>query len=185
MEFLGWIGDIADLVGAFIPRWRWMPAGDEAVRITRGSKRIVIRSGDFYIYWPWLHELYQRTVVRQVSELDEQILTTKDGTTVGVQGTIAYRITDIEKHQLENEDADSSILDIAATSVLDHVQGHDFTFLLGVQPPREVSELTKAARRDLARFGAAVEYVRLRQFAKTESRAHFGLTRPLIEADEE
>lgn len=98
---LAWIGQIAQWVGQWFPRWETLDMATGALK-TRGS---FFRAGVTLIpcgpglhwWWPATTKWETYPVAFQTDNLPSQTVETADGQSVTVGGMISYRVADIQK----------------------------------------------------------------------------------------
>src|SRR4051812_9124743 len=107
MEALAWIGQIAEWVGRFVPRWMILNSTEGAVKFVtlrwrdlfRGRWDTSIKSAvlgpGLHGYWPAVTEIKGWTVARQVVNLPTQTTTTKDGKVIAIGAVMVFRIVDV------------------------------------------------------------------------------------------
>lgn len=116
---LAWIGQLATWFGQFFPRWVILNTTEGAVKFVRGSNPVVLAAG-IHWYWPAMTELRVWTVARQPVDLPTQTITTADGKSVGVGGSLTFRIVDLLPLLAHSFDPDKTIR-VKAASVIHHV----------------------------------------------------------------
>lgn len=90
--------------------------------------------------------------------LPSQKLTTKDGKTVSVRGTILYHIDDIQKFALDVNDAQQAICDVAMGLIAENIIQSNYEETVSTQIMNEIS---KQVRRDCKKWGVYIEYVKI------------------------
>lgn len=171
---------IDSLIGLFTkPIWwalGWFPhvgrihRYDRAVRVS-GPKVSVIEPG-WYWWVPNIQDILSDNVVRKARALDKQTLTTKDGYVVRVGAVLVFKVTDIVKWLIENEDPDNSLLVEAERCVRFYVESNEYEDLLEAS-----KELTYIATSELAEaFGVRVERLAMTDFATTRALDHSGIS---------
>lgn len=125
------------------------------------SQEVVALESGCWWYWPLFTEIRTWPVVRQTLNIPPQTLTTVDGCTVVVSGTVVYDIDDIVKILVHTYDPEDTIREAAALAVCNIVTSRSFedlkTDLEMKKGPRSMSvlneELTLSAKRVLQEFG--------------------------------
>lgn len=115
---LAWIGQIADWIGRFIPRWIILDTTEGAVKYVRGSKAVALGPG-IHWYWPLVTIITQYPTARQADRLQTQTITTRDSKTIIVGGVVVYRVTDVLLLVTTTHSAASAIKDMTMTAVHD------------------------------------------------------------------
>jgi len=167
---------ISDLIGLLTkPIWwvlNWCPhvnilhVYDAGVRV-RGENVVVLSPG-WYWWIPNVHDILSDNVVRKARALDKQTLTTKDGEVVRVGAVLVFRVVDVVKWLVENEDPDNSLLTDAERCVRAYVEMNDYEEIVGGG-----KELTEIAQEALgAAFGVQIERLAMSDFATTRAFDH-------------
>lgn len=117
-EALGWIGQIVEWFGQFIPRWTIIKTTHAGVKFARGWKVSALAPG-IHWYWPATTEMVIYPVARQANDLRSQTLETSEGTTVVASAVIVYEVNDVEALIAHTYDADNTIAEIALSTVQD------------------------------------------------------------------
>jgi regulator of protease activity HflC (stomatin/prohibitin superfamily) len=115
---LAWIGQIAEWVGQFIPRWVVLDTTMGAVKFVRGKKVVPLGAG-VHFYWPLVTNISSYPVARQADDLRSQTIVTTDDKTIIVGGMIVYKVFDIEKLVAHTFCPQQTILDITLTAFHD------------------------------------------------------------------
>lgn len=144
-----------------------------------GNKIRELEPGTYWYFHRW-SECFIDNIKRKVIELDDQLLTTKDGKRVRVGGVLIYHITNIVTWLVENEHAEEGLVVDAARVLRDLVVASTFADL---QEPtarlRKDDEMTKRAQADLGSdFGVRIRHLGLTIFAESDALAlhHSGIT---------
>jgi hypothetical protein len=87
---LAWIGQVAEWLGAFFPRWVVLDTATGAVKFVKGQPKFC-EPGAVHWFWPVTTLWQTYPVVRQTDRLESQTIETTDGKTFIVAGTITYR----------------------------------------------------------------------------------------------
>ena len=117
-DALAWIGQIAEWVGRFVPRWQIVDPVHGAIKFVRGARVVPLGAG-IHWYWPVTTEFHEYPIARQAVRLEPQNLTTTDGEVIVVVGVITYEIDDIEKILAHTYDPEETVRDVAATAIHD------------------------------------------------------------------
>ena len=162
-----WVGKLAEFFGSFFPRLLIVKTSHRAVKYVYG-KRVVLLEPGVHCYWPIVTEVETTAVVRQVLNLQSQILETRDGHTVVAGGLLVYEIDDAETFLAENENAFESLDDVATAAIRKVVVGADLSELREGRAKLD-GRLTRETQKFLRAFGVAVEYARLTDFARVRA----------------
>src|SRR5688572_8554185 len=100
---LGWIGQIAEWLGRFFPRWETLNPTFAAVKVVGKSfryrkypdVRIVVQRRGIVVWWPVVTNLYQWPVARQANNLQAQTIVTTDGKVFIAAGIIVFEVEDV------------------------------------------------------------------------------------------
>jgi SPFH domain/Band 7 family protein len=127
---LGWIGQVAEWVGKFIPRWERLDVTYEAIKIVRGRWEwkgwrprwleqivVVCKPDRIHWWWPATTLWFEHPVVRQRLNLKSQVITLHDDTQVLVAGLIVFKVRDIQKLLTQTYGIDECIGDIALAAM--------------------------------------------------------------------
>jgi len=161
---LGWLGDLARWLAAWVPRLLIVRATHGGVAFVHGRRVRVLRPG-LRVYWPLVTEVDTCPVVRQVLNLPTQTLMTADGHAVVASGIVVYSVADVEAFLARNFDGDQAVADLALAALRKVVVSQA---LAQLQAGRRSVDglLTREARRVLGDLGCDVEAVRLTDFAQ-------------------
>lgn len=159
-----WIGELARFFGSLLPRLLIVKFSHNAVKYVHGSKVVLLEPG-LHVYWPIVTEIEMCAVVRQVQSLQSQVLDTKDGVTVLVDGLICYSIDDTVAFLAENENSYDTIDDVATAAIRSVVVEYGFEELRSGSA-RVNTQLTRQTQKMLKQFGVVVEYARFTNFAR-------------------
>ena len=162
-----WLGKLVEFFGSFFPRLLIVKSSHRAVKYVFGKRRVLLLPG-LHVYWPIVTEVEVCAVVRQVLNLQSQILETRDGTTVVAGGLLVYEIDDALTFLADNENAYESIDDVATAAIRKVVVGADLSELREGRA-RLDGRLTREIQKLLSDFGVKVEYARLTDFARVRA----------------
>lgn len=115
-DALAWIGQIADWLGRFFPRWVIISATEAGVKFVRGKRIVPMRPGIAW-YWPASTEVKFYPTVRQPLNLPSQTVLTRDGKPVAVGGAFEYEVPDPTPLLTGVLDPDQTIRLVAAGAV--------------------------------------------------------------------
>lgn len=164
---LGWIGQLIQWFGMFIPRRVIIPTTHAGVKWVLGNKVVPLGPG-IHFYWPIVTELTTYPTARQATDLRTQTLMTTDGKTIAVGGMIVYEIRDIEAILAHTYDPEQTIKDIALSAI------HDVLVTMSADELKLETELgtlslrlRRRVRKELTKYGVKVLKVALTDFAFT------------------
>lgn len=133
-EALAWVGQIAEWIGQFIPRWKHIDTTFGGVKFTGFflPRRLRVKCGGFdgemkietlgpglHWFWPATSTIDIYPTARQTDDLRSQTLVTTDGKSIVVSGMVVYEVVDVEKLLTQNFKATQTISDISLTAVHD------------------------------------------------------------------
>src|ERR1041385_6022960 len=131
---LGWIGQIADWVGRFIPRREILNTTEGAIKYSGfvlplwlrvwcggfdGDFRVSVHSAGVHWYWPWTSRWDVHPTARQTDRLGTQTMESKDGKTFLVSGTITYHVTDLAAFVTQTHSPLMTVVDTAMLALHD------------------------------------------------------------------
>lgn len=106
-----WIGQIAEWIGQFFPRWVIVRSTHGGVKWVRGHRVVPLEPG-IHFWWPVTTELLIYPTARQSTNLRGQTLVTKDDKAILVSGLIVYEVSDIEALVGQTFEPDDTIEEI-------------------------------------------------------------------------
>lgn len=164
-EALAWIGQIAEWVGKFIPRWVILDPTMGGVKFVRGVKVVPLAPG-IHWFWPATTRLDTYPTANQTDELRSQTIVTSDGRTIDVAGLLRYRVSDIAKLLSENYQAKVAIADVSLAAIHDVCCDMEWPELIAKQRKGTLrTELRNAVKKELAPMGVQVVEVSLTDLA--------------------
>jgi regulator of protease activity HflC (stomatin/prohibitin superfamily) len=164
---LAWVGQIADWIGRFFPRWVILDPREGGVKYVRGVVVTALGPG-IHWYWPLLTTIDTYPTVRQADNLPTQVFTTIDDVTIAVGGLLVYDVTDVEKLLTTCHSAIRVVQDISLTAVHDVCANLTWEELKDKQRRGTLdTALKNAAQKQLADYGVRVIKCMLTDLAKT------------------
>lgn len=115
---LAWIGQVAEWIGRFFPRWEIVDTVHGGIKFVKGA-RVVRLSPGIHWYWPLTTDFHLYPTARQAVDLRAQTLVTTDDRVVVVGGLIVYEIDDIEKILAHTYDPEETVRDITLSAIHD------------------------------------------------------------------
>lgn len=162
-EALAWIGQIAEWVGKFIPRWMVVDSTHGWVKFVRGSE-ISSGGGNIVWWWPATTNIHTYPIARQTINLKSQIITTLDNKSVAVGGMMVYVVGNVEKLLTQTYAPDSVLADIGLAAIHDVCSGLTWDEIIEAQRDGDLDSLMrKQAAKDLKDYG-----VRVKRFTLTD-----------------
>lgn len=153
---LGWIGQIFEWFGKFVPRWEIVEPQVQGVKYVKGAKVVICEPG-IHWWWPVTTKWETHQVVRQADELQSQTIVTVDDKTIAVSGLLVYRITDLATLVTNAYAPMELVQDIALTAVHDVCCSMTWEELKGEQRKGTLdTKLRNAAKAQLKEYGVDV-----------------------------
>lgn len=163
-EALAWIGQIAEWVGRFIPRWEVIPTNKGAVKWIRGSK-VKFKGPGILVWWPAWTEVAIYPTARQSNILVPQTLQSSDG--VNFVGTlvIVYSVDDLVALLTQTDDADNTIGEISLMVGQDVLSGKPWEEVKNRKRSKLHTELRRRGQAVLKPYGVKVHELFLKDLA--------------------
>ena len=152
-EVLGWFQ-----ICTFIDPW------EEGIVVRRGKFSRVVNAG---IAWHLPFEIDEINVINvkpSVMELDEQVLTTKDGKKIILSAVLLWSIFDVKKVFLDVEDASDTLAEIAVGFIHEYVEVADWEY---IRTPDFRTDLKGVIQKTARKFGITVSTVKFKDLAET------------------
>jgi regulator of protease activity HflC (stomatin/prohibitin superfamily) len=115
-EALAWIGQIAEWIGRFVPRWLILDTTEGAVKFVKGKKAIPLAAG-IHWWWPVTTKITEYPIAFQADRLPTQTIVTTDDRTILVGSMISYEIMDILPLVAHTHSASMTVSNMAMTAV--------------------------------------------------------------------
>lgn len=164
---LAWIGQIAEWIGKFIPRWLILDTTEGAVKYVKGKNAIALGPG-IHWFWPVTTKISEYPVAFQADRLPTQTLVTVDDKVIIVGSMIAYSVFDIIPLVAHTHAALTTIANLAMTAVHDVVCKMTWDQLKSEQRRGTLdTKLRNAAKELLTPYGVKVESLMLIDLAPT------------------
>lgn len=172
-SFLGWIGQIVEWFGLFIPRRVIVRKTDKMIKFKHNGSVVECGPG-LRCYLPFTTEIVEITVVRQPLDIRMIRFTSKDNITCAVDCSVTYYISDAIMFITENYDGELALSELVSAALCKKLRSLTFA---EIQHSETIdTELTEVIATDCEFFGIEIEYVRLNQFVKTVSVSLLGDT---------
>ena len=166
---LAWIGQIAEWVGKFIPRWEIVDTVHGAIKFVKGSRVVRLGPG-IHWYWPVVTDFHVYPVARQGVDLRAQVFVTEDDQSVAVGGLIVYEIEDIERILAHTYDPEETIHDITLSAIHDVCCQMSWPELKSEQRRGTLdTKLRNEAKKGLTDYGVKVLKVTLTDMAPVDA----------------
>jgi regulator of protease activity HflC (stomatin/prohibitin superfamily) len=160
-DALGWVGQLVEWVGQFIPRWEIVNTTQGAVKFVRGAKVVALAPG-LHWYWPATTEFTVFPTARQATTLPSQTLLTSDGEVVAATAMIVFEVVDVADLVAHTYDPDNTVEDIAQAAVHDVLCQQSWKQLREQAHSRSLHTLLRQeAQRGLKPYGVRVLRVSL------------------------
>jgi regulator of protease activity HflC (stomatin/prohibitin superfamily) len=158
---LAWIGQLAEWVGQFFPRWIIIPTTYGGVKFVRGRKVVALDPG-IHWYWPATTTTDTYPTVNQTDELRSQTIITVDEKTIDVSALLRYEVDDVAKLLSENWAAKTAIADVSLSAIHDVCCRMTWPALMIEQRKGTLkTKLRKAVAKELSELGVRVIAVTL------------------------
>lgn len=173
---LGWIGQIAEWLGRFFPRWQVLEPTQAAVKVVGLSlwpphwredhPRIVSQLRGIVTWWPAVTAITIHPIARQANNLQSQTIVTTDGKTFVVAGMIVFEVDNVEQLVCHVYDPDDTIRDVALAAVHDAcVKFSSDELLTAARTSKLDTAMRTEAKKQLALYGVNVIKLQLTDLA--------------------
>lgn len=164
---LAWIGQIADWVSRFIPRWVIIDTTERGLKWIKGSRVVVCEPGIHWVF-PATTSFIRHPVARQTNNLKSQTISLRDDRTIIVGGIVVFEIKDVEAAVANSYDIDDTIKDISLSAVHDVCCQLTWEEITEQQRSGELDRKLKTeARKELDKYGVRVLKMTLTDLAPT------------------
>lgn len=165
-EALAWIGQIADWLGKFIPRWAILDTTEGAIKFV-GGKKVVVCGPGVHVWWPVRTLFHAYPIARQTDRLETQTMESRDGKTFMVSATITYQVENLGLLVPMTHNAATATIDIAMTAVHDVLCQFTWEELQAEQRLGKLkTKLRNAAQKDLTELGIKVLMLKTNSLAR-------------------
>lgn len=117
----------AQMLASFFRLFRWfitVSPWERGLRVRLGKHVRLIEPGWHFII-PYVDKVYVQSVRRRVTDLSKQTLTTRDGKTITVAGSLGYEITDIRKLYESLHHPEDTLANMTQAAIADFICRHD------------------------------------------------------------
>lgn len=118
------IKNLLDYILNIFKIWIIVQPWEQGLRVRMG-KHIKLVNGGMYFKFPYLDSYYIQQIRLRVISLPMQTVTTNDGHTVTLMGSIGYQMTDIEKMYTTVYHPELTIANVVMNEVADYVYNND------------------------------------------------------------
>lgn len=161
---LGWIGQLAEFLGAWFPRLLVVQSSHRAVKYRNGHTPILLEPGR-HVYWPIMSPIETCAVVPQVDDMPTQLLETADGVAVAVGAVAEFEVEDAVAFLAQTQNGFAVVRMIVAACVRDVVITTPYDDVTADAAALN-RRLTRQSRRALRPYGVLVRRVRLTDYAR-------------------
>lgn len=152
----GWIGQIAEWFGQFVPRILILDTTMGAVAFRRGKHAVALSAG-WHLWWPVTTLVHSYPVARQADNLRSQTIVTSDDKVVVIGGMIVYEVSDILALVGKTFKPEDTVQDIALSAIHDVCCQLSWDDLKGEQRKGTLdTKLRREAAKLLAPYGVTV-----------------------------
>lgn len=169
---LAWVGQIAEWVGRFFPRWVVLDVTEGGVKYVGyflprglrvrwggfdGEMRVQILGPGLHWYWPASTTMHQHPTARQADNLPTQTIVTTDDKCVAVSGMLVYEVEDLGLFVTKTFSPMHLVQDISLTAIHDVCCNLSWEELKTKQQKSTLdTALKNAAQKSLAVYGIKV-----------------------------
>ena len=158
---LAWVGQIANWIGKFIPRWLILDTTEGAVKFKSGKTAVALGPG-IHWYWPVTTKITEYPTAFQADRLQTQTLVTTDDKVIIVGAMISYSVIDILPLISGTHSAVMTVKNLAMTAVHDVCCRMSWEELKAEQRKGTLdTKLRNMAQRMLTKYGVHVEQLTL------------------------
>lgn len=113
---LGWIGDLAQFLGSWLPHLVVVQSSHMAVKYRNGWEPVLLSPGR-HVYWPVMSPIETCAVVRQTLDIPPHLIETADRVTVVASGVVEYEVDDAIQFLARTENGYDSIRNVAGAVI--------------------------------------------------------------------
>jgi regulator of protease activity HflC (stomatin/prohibitin superfamily) len=160
---MGILKDIIDYFSKLFTWWVVVMPWQQGIRVTLGKKQTVLQGGT-YLKIPIIHTVFVQEKRLRVISLPIQTVSTSNGAAITVSCSVGYSIIDIGKLYNTLYQPDTTIANIVASKVAEHVSTND---LSSVSPKTIEAAMIEAVNG--TDWGLKYEYIRVINFASVKT----------------
>lgn len=142
---MNWVKDLISYISSMFKWWVIVLPWQSGIRIRLGKKEKILING-IYLKLPIIDSVFIQNVRFRYAQMPIQTVTTKDGNTITLNGSIGWEITDIRKMYNGINNPEATMTGIAMAEISEYVATHT---LLECTP----KELEKAIKLDVTKHG--------------------------------
>jgi hypothetical protein len=157
------IFDFIQRLGQLLVWWTVIQPWEQGIRVRLGKGRTRIGPG---IHWkiPHVDLIYKQSTRRRYSTFGPATITTRDGATITLAGSVGYSIDDLDKLYDGLHHPEDAIRSLCSGAVTQYIVTHD---LAECAPDTVVTQCRDNL--DLGRFGLYVEQFMLTTYARVRT----------------
>ncbi len=121
---MNWITDLFNHVSKIFQWWIIVLPWEQGIRVRLGKHKTLLHKG-IYLKLPVIDQVFIQTTRIRFISLPIQTLTTLDGETVTINGSVGYCITNIEKLYETIYNPESTISAISGRAIAEYVASHN------------------------------------------------------------
>lgn len=123
---MNWVKDLFDYLFKTFQWWVVVLPWEQGIRVRLGKKKTIMNAGT-YLKIPIIHSVSVQSTRKRFVQIPTQTLTTRDGVTITIQGSIGYAIKNIERLYETIYHPESTLVALAARSIAQFVSTNDAT----------------------------------------------------------
>lgn len=116
---MNFVRDILGFVRSLLAWWFVVEPWEQAIRV-RFGKNVRLFEAGIHVKIPFFDVVYTQNVRRRISDIPLQTMTTMDGKTMTIHGSIGYKILDVMKLHMTLHDAERSV----QQEIMGHITHH-------------------------------------------------------------
>lgn len=121
---MNWILQLFQTAKAPFIWWTIVAPWEQALRVRLGKQKVLLQAG-IHLKVPGVHAIYKQSVRMRAVASPVQTLTTLDGKTLTLSGSIGYCVTDLEKLYETLHHADDTIRNLCMGAIAQYVHTHN------------------------------------------------------------
>lgn len=121
---MNWINDLFNYISRIFQWWIIVMPWEQGLRIRLGKYENLLEKG-VYLKLPIIDQVYIQTTRLRIKSMPLQTLTTRDGVTISLLGSIGYSIVDIRKLYYTLYQPDGTLMNMVMSCISEYVATHD------------------------------------------------------------
>ena len=146
--------------------WTIIPVFEMALVLHFGKSHRVLGPG-IHWKWPFADQIHNHIVIPTTMGTGVQSVITKDGKQIAVKSVIKYTIYDIQMFVEQIYDQADALVDVTQGAIMEIINARTYEECLDAEGLS--NSLAIKVRRDVKKYGIAIEAVTLTDFADTPS----------------